>query len=48
MVTINGEKYLTIEEYSRLNLVSVQTAYNHIKTKRVETRKVMNMTLIKQ
>jgi hypothetical protein len=48
MVTINGEKYLTIEEYSRLNSVSVQTTYNHIKKKMVVTRKVMNMTLIKQ
>lgn len=47
MVTINGKQYLTLHEYAKYKDVTIQTVYNHIKDKKVETRELMNMTLIK-
>lgn len=47
MVKINGEQYLTLHEYSKEKQVTLQTVYNWINNKKVETRKLMNMTLIK-
>jgi len=47
MITINGKQYLTLHEYAKYKDVTIQTVYNHIKEKKVETRELMNMTLIK-
>ena len=47
MITINGEQYLTLHEYSKEKQVTLQTVYNWINDKKLETRKLMNMTLIK-
>ena len=47
MITINGKQYLTLHEYAKYKDVTIQTVYNHIKDKKVETRELMNMTLIK-
>lgn len=47
MVTIDGVKYVSISSYARLKGVTIQTVYNWIKTKRVETRQLLNSTLIK-
>lgn len=47
MIKINGEEFLTVHEYAKDKNVTIQTVYNWIKDKQVETRKLMNMTLIK-
>ena len=47
MVRINNEQYLTLHEYAKEKSVTIQTVYNWINEKKVETRKLMNMTLIK-
>jgi hypothetical protein len=47
MVTINNEKYMTLHEYAKDRSVTVQTVYNWIKEKKVETKRMFNMTLIK-
>jgi hypothetical protein len=47
MVKINGDEYLTVHEYAKHQQITVQTVYNWIKDKKVDTKKVMNMTLIK-
>lgn len=47
MVTINNEKYMTLHEYAKEKSVTLQTVYNWIRDKQVETKKMFNMTLIK-
>jgi predicted transcriptional regulator len=47
MIKINDSLYLTLHEYAKEKNVTIQTVYNWIKDKRVETKKLMNMTLIK-
>lgn len=47
MVKINGEQYLTLHEYAKEKMVTIQTVYNWINDKKVDTKKMMNMTLIK-
>lgn len=47
MVTIGNQKYLTIHEFAKEKSITIQTVYNWIKDKKVETKKVMNLTLIK-
>lgn len=47
MVKINGEQYLTLHEYAKEKGVTIQTVYNHLKSKQLETKKIMNVTLIK-
>jgi hypothetical protein len=38
---------MTLHEYAKEKNVTVQTVYNWIKDKQVETKRLMNMTLIK-
>ena len=47
MVRINNEQYMTLHEYAKEKGVTIQTVYNHINDKKVETKKLMNMILIK-
>ena len=47
MIRVNNEQYLTLQEYAKRENVTIQTVYNWIKNKKVETKKIMNMTLIK-
>lgn len=47
MIKIDNIQYLTIAEYAKEKSVTPQTVYNWISDKKVETRKVMNMTVIK-
>ena len=47
MVTIGNEKYRTIHELAQYKGVTIQTVYNWIADKKVETRKFLNMTLVK-
>ena len=44
---VNNEQYLTLQEYAKRENVTIQTVYNWIKNKKVETKKILNMTLIK-
>lgn len=46
MIKIGDKKYLTPKEYAEKRGVSLQTVYNWIKWKHVETRKYMDKTLI--
>jgi hypothetical protein len=47
MIKFNEIQYLTVQEYSVEKNVTVQTVYNWIKDKKVETRKFMNLTLVR-
>jgi len=47
MIKINEIQYLTIPEYAKDKGVTIQTVYNWIADKKVETKKLMNSTLIK-
>ena len=47
MVTINNQQYLTVHEFAKEKNITIQTVYNWIKDKKVEVKKMMNMTLIK-
>jgi len=47
MIKINDVQYMTVHEYAKEKSITIQTVYNWIKDKQVETRKFMNMTLIK-
>ena len=47
MIKINGARHMTVHEYAKEKGVTIQTVYNWIKTKEVETKRCMNMTLIK-
>ena len=47
MIKIDNIQYLTIPEYAKEKGVTIQSVYNWISDKKVETRKVMNMTVIK-
>lgn len=40
-------KYLTVKDYADKHGITVQTVYNKIKNKELETKKVLNTTLIK-
>jgi hypothetical protein len=47
MIKINDIPYLTIEDYAKEKQKSIQTIYNWIKDKKVESRKFMGQQLIK-
>ena len=47
MIRVNNEQYIPLQEYAKRENVTIQTVYNWIKNKKVETKKIMNMTLIK-
>lgn len=47
MVTIGEQKYLTVHEFAKYKSITIQTVYNWIKDKKVETKKVLNLTLVK-
>ena len=47
MVTIGNDKYRTVHELAQYKGVTIQTVYNWIADKKVETRKFLNMTLVK-
>ena len=47
MIRVNNEQYITLQEYAERENVTIQTVYNWIKNKKVETKKIMNTTLIK-
>ena len=40
-------KYMTVKEYAAKYGITVQTVYNKIKEKELETKKVLNTTLVK-
>ena len=46
MIKTEGKVYATIEDYSIIKGVTIQTVYNWIKNKDVKTRKLMNKTLV--
>ena len=41
MIRVNNEQYLTLQEYAKRENVTIQTVYNWIKNKKVETKKIM-------
>jgi hypothetical protein len=47
MITIDNVKYVSVSSYAKLKGVTIQTVYNWIKDKKVETRQLLNSTLIK-
>jgi hypothetical protein len=47
MVKINNEQYMTIHEYAAEKMVTIQTIYNWINEKKVQTKKFMGLTLVK-
>ena len=47
MITIDNTQYATIQEYADKFGITIQTVYNRIKDKRLETKKLMGNTLVK-
>lgn len=47
MITINNTQYATIQEYADKFGITIQTVYNRIKDKKLETKKFMGNTLVK-
>ena len=47
MITIDNKQYATIQEYADKFGITIQTVYNRIKDKRLETKKLMGNTLVK-
>ena len=47
MITINEIQYATIQEYADKYGITIQTVYNRIKSKTVDTKKLMGTTLVK-
>ena len=47
MIKINGVPYLPIDEYANEKGKTVQTIYNWIKEKKIETKNMMGKVLIK-
>ena len=42
MVTINNQQYLTVHEFAKEKRITIQTVYNWIRDKKVETKKIRN------
>lgn len=47
MVTINNTKYATIQEYADIYGITIQTVYNKIKDKKLDTKKLFGSTLVR-
>ena len=47
MITIDNIQYLTIQEYADKFGITIQTVYNRIRDKKLETKKLMGLTLVR-
>ena len=47
MITIDNTQYLTIQEYADKFGITIQTVYNRIRDKKLETKKLMGLTLVR-
>jgi DNA invertase Pin-like site-specific DNA recombinase len=47
MITIDNVQYLTIQEYADKFGITIQTVYNRIRDKKLETKKLMGLTLVR-